>query len=71
MEKKLEKIEQKMLHKHHEPTKQIQRISSGPPNITRPKFDKGILQQKTDTNGIITAWDEQLVAKFHPGQFNV
>ena len=32
--------------------------NSGPPQVTRPKFNKGMLQQKDSTRQIMTAWDE-------------
>lgn len=39
--------------------------------VTRPSFVKGFLQQKGSTNQVLSAWDEQLIAKQMPGQHNV
>lgn len=36
-------------HQHH---------NRGPPQVTRPKMNKGTLEQKTTTNEVMTAWDD-------------
>jgi len=35
--------------------------------ISRPVFTKGNLQQAKDVKHVMSAWDQQLIAKQHPG----
>lgn len=40
-------------------------------SVMRPAFNKGTLEQKQGSRAVLTMWDEMLVCKAHPGQFNV
>lgn len=60
------------LKKPMSPRKQQVQLHGKMPNrVDRPVMDKGFLVQRTNLRPILTAWDEQLVAKCHPGEFNV
>lgn len=60
----------KSAHKKEMGHKEHKGPSNRQEQVRRPNFSKGQLQQSQDTKVVLTAWDEMLVSKAHPGQFN-
>lgn len=56
---------EKKEHAHKEETKVARREK-----VAKPVFKDGNLKQKENTKEVLSAWDEMLVAKCHPGMFN-
>lgn len=62
------KTEVKKEHKEHK--KEHASTHKNQEKVKKPIFRNGNLVQKESTKEVLSAWDEMLVSKHHPGMFN-